>query len=59
MKRLLVAVVFNAPMLFAPPAVGHTDTVQCHCSPGGAVWCEDLDTGASWQATDYNSPQCP
>jgi hypothetical protein len=33
--------------------VAHADDVQCHVSPGGALWCQDMDTGQSWQASNY------
>ena len=33
--------------------VAHADDVECHVSPGGALWCQDMDTGQSWQASNY------
>lgn len=57
-KQLAVAFVIALVSLGGAATRALADTVQCHCSPGGALWCEDLDTGESWQATSYNSAEC-
>ena len=59
-KHLAIALVIALACLAGSVSVGtaHADYIKCHCSPGLALWCEDLDTGESWQASSYNSPQC-
>jgi hypothetical protein len=55
MRKLFAAA---AVTLVALAPVAHADQVKCHCSPGLALWCEDLDTGQAWQAAPYNSKEC-
>ena len=56
-----LAIAFVIPVAYMAGSVGtaHADDIRCHCSPGLALWCEDLDTGQSWQASDYNSGLAP
>jgi hypothetical protein len=38
-----------------------TDNVQCHVGGGGELWCEDYDTGESWEQApggSYPYPPC-
>jgi hypothetical protein len=61
LKQLVVASVIGLACLSGAAftaSTAHADDVQCHCSGGLALWCEDLDTGESWQATNYNSTAC-
>ena len=39
--------------LGAGTGVAHADDVECHVSPGGALWCQDMDTGQSSQESNY------
>jgi hypothetical protein len=58
MKSLIAPLITGAILtlgasLLAPSA--HADYVGCDVSPGGALWCENYDTGDSWQASDYGT----
>ncbi len=59
-KQLAIAFVIALALacLAGSASTAHADNIRCHCSPGLALWCEDLDTGESWQATGYDAPEC-
>jgi hypothetical protein len=50
--RTVPAIAGVLTALAAGTGVAHADDVECHVSPGGALWCED-STGHSWQASSY------
>jgi len=56
---LLAALVTGAGVAHALPQ----DSIQCHVGGGGELWCEDLDTGQSWEEAPGGScpytPYCP
>ena len=59
MKKVLlggVAAAAVAVAIAAPTAgVAHADYVKCHVGGGGELWCEDYDTGQSWEAAPYGT----
>ena len=65
MKKITAALLTGSMLtvgaaLLAPAA--HADETQCHVGSGGEMWCEDLETGESWEAqpygTYYTDPYC-
>jgi hypothetical protein len=66
-KKMIITVktvVATAALLAAlvPGAgVAHADTVKCHVGGGGELWCEDWETGQSWEQEpggSYPYPPC-
>jgi hypothetical protein len=53
-KALVAAAALAAASGVAGVGVAHAyDDIECHVSLGGALWCENTDTGESWQASSY------
>jgi hypothetical protein len=63
MKRVLLGDVAAAAValgIVAPTAgVAHADYVKCHVGGGGELWCEDMDTGQSWEQEPGGSYPAP
>jgi hypothetical protein len=59
MKKVLLGGVAAAAValgIAAPMAgVAHADDVKCHVGSGGELWCEDWETGQSWEAAPYGT----
>ena len=53
-KGLFAGCLFTLSALTLSPTA-NADYVTCHVSPGGALWCEDYETGQSWQASSYGT----
>ena len=61
MKKLLLGCVASAAVAVAIAAPAHADYTQCHVGGGGELWCEDMDTGQSWEQApggSYPYPPC-
>lgn len=63
MKKVLLGGVAAAAValgIAAPTAgVAHADDVKCHVGGGGELWCEDMDTGQSWEQEPGGSYPAP
>jgi hypothetical protein len=43
----------------AAAAPAQADTIRCHTGGGGELWCQDLDTGRSWEQEPGGSYPSP
>jgi hypothetical protein len=62
MKRVLLGGVAAAAVAMGVAAPAHADYGQCRVNASGAMWCEDMDTGQSWEqspeGTYPDNPYC-
>jgi hypothetical protein len=67
MKKMLLGGLASAAVAVAVAAPAHADnglrpsSVRCHVGGGGELWCEDMDTGRSWEEApggSYPYPPC-
>jgi hypothetical protein len=66
MKAILATAALLAALVTTAPGVAHAlpdDNVRCRVDADGAMWCEDYETGRTWEAapggTYPDNPYCP
>ena len=64
MRKFIIGGLAAFAMVAVPAALGaapaNADDIRCRVNASGAMWCEDWDTGQSWeQATQGTYPDNP